>query len=135
VSGPGDEPASESPAFGEGVDPQLFCARLVRSRLAPEFEETYLELAELYEEDLSDEIVLNELARFVADLLEADEDEGLIGRCSDLLEELMSQPGLDPLVTVYDQVLVCLPPGLRLRLAAYLGPLAAGLLAALEGEP
>lgn len=112
----------------------LTAAEVIGARL-PEFEETCRELAELYEEDLSDEIVLNELADFIADLVLSEQDVELIERCSELLEELMTLPGLDPLATVYDQVIACLPAGIRLRLRPYLGPLVDAMLARIEEEP
>lgn len=127
---------SEGIDFGQepGDPPALICARVVHARLAPEFDELFSELAELYEEDLSDEIVLNELADFMADLLATGGHEELIERCCALLEELAADRRVDPVASLYDQLLGCLPPSLLDRLAGYLGPLASDLVFRLRGE-
>ncbi len=123
-----------SSADGGDEEVPLLCARVVRARLAPEFDELFSELAELYEEDLSDEIVLNELADFMADLLARGGPEELLERCCAVLEELAADERVDPVELLYDQLLACLPPSLFDRLLGYLGPRVSELVSSLREE-
>lgn len=111
--------------------PVLLCARLIRARLTPEFDEVFSELAELYEEDLSDEIVLNELTELLAELLSAGDRQELVERCAGVIEELVRDDRIDSLI-VYDQLLGLLPPFLFERFLPYLGPATAALVASVR---
>lgn len=117
-----DEPSGASPGPGRPVAARLVCSGIVRSILSPEFDEYYRELERAYEEDLTDEVVLNELADFVSDLLAQGGPEPLIERCCQVFEAICADGRIDPVATLYDQVLLCLSPSTFERLRSYFGP-------------
>lgn len=59
----------------------------------PEFESAYLDLLDIYDEDLTAQVVFNELAEFVTALFEDAEDEEVLEGCFEALERVASQPG------------------------------------------
>ncbi len=93
----------------------------------PEFEDHYLDLLDLYDEDLTPEIVVMELAEYVADLLPRHADEELVERCLDAVEELAEREDGPDLVGYC--FLNVLPTGARMILDDRLGPLTAQLAA------
>lgn len=123
----------ERPAAEAGPG-ELVCAPVIRAGLSPEFEELYLDLAEIYQEDLSDEIVLNELADFMTDLLVRGGHEDLLERSCEVLEQLATDPLVDATSTVYGQVLACLSPAVLDRARPYLGPAVEELLGEIERD-
>ncbi|MGO9196026.1 MAG: hypothetical protein ACLQK4_02720 [Acidimicrobiales bacterium] len=137
--GPTSASAPEPPggASSENADPEavtLTCAPIVRSLLAPEFDDYYSDLLDLYEEDLTDDIVLNELADFFSDLLASGGPEALIERCCDAFEALCDAERFDPVTTLYDQVLLALSPRALERARPYFGPAVEALLSELEAH-
>ncbi|MGO9557755.1 MAG: hypothetical protein ACLPQS_11905 [Acidimicrobiales bacterium] len=134
-------PAGEiAPAAAKAQPPPPFdpdevtlqCAPVIRAALAPEFEEYYLDLEDLYEEDLTDDIVLNELADFFSDLIASGGPEPLIERCCDAFEAICNDEGIDSVTTLYDQVLVALSARTLERARPFFGPATERLLARLE---
>jgi hypothetical protein len=108
----------------------------------PEFESNYLDLVEIYDEDLSPHTVFTEFAEFVSRLLDADEDEDLLERCFEALESVATTPGVDVTEAVAYGFLDGLRPDLRELAESWMGPVTAviadrldqGLLD-LEDEP
>ncbi len=129
-------PASQAaPAPFDPDEITLQCAPIVRGALAPEFEQYYLDLEDLYEEDLTDDIVLNELADFFSDLIASGGPEPLIERCCDAFEAICNDVQIDSVTTLYDQVLLALSARTLERARPYFGPETETLLTALESEP
>jgi hypothetical protein len=67
---------------------------IVRETL-PEFEGRYLDLLDLYGEDLTPEAVLNELAEFAAELLADGDDEETLERVCAAVEAVAVELGAD----------------------------------------
>lgn len=113
----------------------LPCAAIIRSQLGRAFERTYRDLADLYGDELTDSIVLNELADLFTELVMnptvSDEE---IEQCAGALEVLCLTDGIDPVDAVYDQVLSLMPPMAFERVRSYLGPAAERLLDSMEME-
>lgn len=87
----------------------------------PEFRDHYLDLLALYDEDLTPEIVVLELADLVVDVLLRRDAEELLERCLDAVEELAASGDGPDLVG--DAFLNVLPAGARTALHGRLGPL------------
>jgi hypothetical protein len=106
----------------------------------PELEDRYLELVDIYEDDLGADVVFGELADLVNDIvLGRDGDEALLGRCLDVVESLAEtgDPDADEIVGFYflDQ----LSPGTLAGVTSSLGEHTVDVLDRLEtgdlGEP
>ncbi|MHB8244787.1 MAG: hypothetical protein ACYDGN_05425 [Acidimicrobiales bacterium] len=120
---------SLSPTATRSPDPgTLICGSIILEHLTPEFGSYYRDLENLYEEELTDEIVLNELADFFADLLNGSGPDEVIERCCECFEALCHDPRLDPGLTLYDQLLAYLSPPTLERAWAYFGPATEALL-------
>ena len=61
----------------------------------PEFESHYLDLFDLYDEDLTPQVVFNELAEFVSDLIACGEEDETVERVCAALELVALEPGAD----------------------------------------
>ncbi|MHB1988432.1 MAG: hypothetical protein ACYCSF_10675 [Acidimicrobiales bacterium] len=135
---PDDNPITPSDSSGQpdrAADPEsvvLICAPVVCSVLAPEFDEYYLDLVDVYEEELTDDIVLNEVADFFSDLLARGGPEALIERCCAAFEALCETDLIDPVEALYDQVLSCLSPAVFERARPYFGPKTEALVDQME---
>lgn len=92
----------------------------------PEFEHHYLDLLDLYEEDLTPETVLMELADFVANLIVRGDREAMLERCMQAVENLVAATEAGAELVAYS-FLTELPLGSRQAAGAYFGPLAARL--------
>jgi hypothetical protein len=106
----------------------------------PELEDRYLELVDIYEDDLGADVVFGELADLVNDIvLGRDGDEALLGRCRDVVESLAEtgDPDADEIVGFY--FLDRLSPGTLARVTSSLGEHTLDVLDRLEsgdlGEP
>ncbi len=107
---------------------QLLATATVRANLGAVFEPQYRDLEDLYGDELTDDIVLNELGWFIESLVTNEAPDELIERCCDVLEKLCALPSVDPVTAICDEVLVVCSPAVIARLESYLGPLAAALL-------
>ena len=104
---------------------------LLRKEL-PEFEDHYLDLVDIYDEDLTPEIVLMELADFVANLVTGAGNDVALERCLTAIDELAAS-NEDGRELVAYSFLIELPPGTRGAVAPYFGPVAADLAELLYG--
>jgi hypothetical protein len=91
---------------------------ILRSKL-PEFEDHYLDLLDIYDEDLTPEIVLMELADFVANLVITGGEE-MLERCCAAVEDLAAGTADGPELVSYC-FLNELPLGSRQAVGSYLG--------------
>lgn len=98
----------------------------------PEFEANYLDLVELYDEDLTPQVVFSELAEMVGGLLEEDDDEELLERCFDAVETVAATPGVDCTEVIAYAFLDNLTPAARDLAGSWLGPRTAAILTELE---
>jgi hypothetical protein len=98
---------------------------LLRTGL-PEFEGHYLDLVDIYDEDLTSEIVLMELADFVANLVTGVGNDATLERCLTAIDELAANTDDGPELVAYS-FLNELPLGTRGAIAPYFGPVAAHL--------
>ena len=71
--------------------------RAVRTlrEIVPEFEDHYLDLLDIYDEDLTPQVVFNELADFVTELLQDGDREDTLERCFAAVELVAVEPGAD----------------------------------------
>lgn len=97
----------------------------LRSEL-PEFEDHYLDLLDIYEEDLTPEIVLMELADFVANLVVTGDREAMLERCMAAVENLAAGTEEGPEVVAF-AFLNEIPLGSREVVRGYLGPVSTHL--------
>lgn len=97
----------------------------LRSEL-PEFEDHYLDLLDIYDEDLTPEIVLMELADFVANLVVTGDREAMLERCMAVVENLAAGTEEGPEVVTY-AFLNEIPLGSREVVRSYLGPVSTQL--------
>ena len=88
----------------------------------PEFENHYLDLLDIYGEDLIPQVIFNELADFVTDLLQADDDDATLDRCFDALERVALEPTVDGTELVAFNFLLLLPPFAIEMASDYMGP-------------
>ena len=93
---------------------------LLRRRV-PEFEDQYLDLLDIYDEDLTPEIVLMELADYVANLLVTAESEETLERCLVAVEDVVAETDDGAALVAYAFVNE-LPPGSREVARSYFGP-------------
>ena len=61
----------------------------------PEFEDHYRDLEDIYDEDLTPQVVFNELADFVTELLQHGDREDTLERCFAAVELVAVEPGAD----------------------------------------
>lgn len=92
----------------------------------PEFEDHYLDLVDIYDEDLTPEIVLMELADFVSNLLAGGRCEATLERCLAAVDDVAVSTDDGPELVAY-AFLNELPLPTRAAVAPYLGPVAAEL--------
>ncbi|MGC9962230.1 MAG: hypothetical protein ABSE47_10080 [Acidimicrobiales bacterium] len=88
----------------------------------PEFEDQYLDLLDIYDEDLTPEIVFMELADYVANLLVSDESEESLERCLVVVEHIVATTD-DGARLVASAFVNELPPGSREAARSYFGPI------------
>ena len=68
--------------------------RILRENV-PEFDDNFLDLLDIYDEDLTPQVVFNELADFVTELLQNGDHEDTLERCFAALELVAVEPGAD----------------------------------------
>jgi hypothetical protein len=90
-------------------------------RHVPEFEDQYLDLLDIYDEDLTPEIVFMELADYVANLLVSAESEETLERCLAAVEDVVAATDDGAALVAYAFVNE-LPPGSRAVARSYFGP-------------
>ncbi len=106
---------------------------VLRAHLGADFECTFLDLVRIYGEDLTDEILFDELADYLSDaVMSPFAEDKVIERCCQALDELCTTPGIDPVRMVYGRVLGDLSPVVLQRLRSYLGPRLEALLDEVE---
>jgi hypothetical protein len=66
----------------------------------PEFEECYLDLVEIYDEDLTPQVVFSELAEMVSNLVDAGDEDEMLDRCLEAVEAVANTPGVDLAETI-----------------------------------
>jgi hypothetical protein len=98
----------------------------------PEFETCYLDLLDIYDEDLTPQVVFTELADFVSILLDESESPEVVERCFAALETIATTPGLDAAEVVGFSFLDGLRPDIIDQIGEYLGPGVETVLADLE---
>lgn len=102
--------------------------------LLPEFEDRYLDLADIYGEDLTPQVVFQELAELLGDILRAGSDEELTERCFRALEAIASSPRVDATELVGLCVFEQLAPIALDRARTYLGPSSERILERVEAD-
>lgn len=100
----------------------------------PEFEEIYLDLLEIFDEDLTAQVVFNELADFVTELLKLRDREEVLERCFAALELVAREPGADGTGLVAFCFLDQLPHFALEESRSYLGPVSETILELLDGD-
>jgi hypothetical protein len=106
---------------------------ILRARL-PEFESHYIELLDIYEEDLTPQVVFNELAEVVSGLLRQAESEELLEACVAALELVAAEPDAEGTELVAFCFLDQLPAFALEALRSYLGPVTGTILELLEQD-
>lgn len=106
---------------------------ILRDRV-PEFEDAYRDLHDIFDEDLTAQVVFNELAEFVATLFEEAEDEDVIERCFEALEQVATQPGGDGTTLVAFCFLDQLPFWALESARSYLHPVCETILELLDED-
>ena len=106
---------------------------IVRSAI-PEFEDWYLDLADIYDENLSPILLFNEFAEFVTAALQASTDEDLLERCFSVVETVALAPTPDGRELIGLGFLDQLPPMALERARAYFGPATEALWQSVESE-
>jgi hypothetical protein len=107
--------------------------RILRGNL-PEFENYYLDLLDIYDEDLTAQVVFNELADYVTELIRKDEREDLIERCLAALELVAVEPGADGTGLVAFCFLDQLPRWALEQIRDWLHPVTATVLELLDQD-
>jgi hypothetical protein len=107
--------------------------RILRENV-PEFESHYLDLADIYDEDLTPQVVFNELADFVTELLQLGDREETLERCFAALELVAAEPGADGPGLVAFCFLDQLPPFALERIHSYLEPVSETILELVEQD-
>jgi hypothetical protein len=107
--------------------------RILRENV-PEFESHYLDLADIYDEDLTPQVVFNELADFVTELLQLGDREETLERCFAALELVAAEPGADGTGLVAFCILDQLPPFALERIHSYLEPVSETILELVEQD-
>src|ERR1700732_5076209 len=88
----------------------------------PEFQATYLDLVELYDEDLTAQVVFSELADFVSTLLEDDDDQDLLETCFQAVATVATTAGVDVTEVIAWSFLDGLRPAARDLAESWMGP-------------
>jgi hypothetical protein len=113
------------------IDDRAVC--ILRENV-PEFESHYLNLLDLYDEDLTPQVVFNELADFVSELLQRGDNEETIERCVAALELVALEPGADGTGIVAFCFLDQLPSFALDAIRSYLGPVTETILELVEQD-
>jgi len=100
----------------------------------PEFESHYHDLLDIYDEDLTPQVVFNELAELVSALLLQDDSEETLDRCVGALELVAAEPGADGTELIGFCFLDQLPSFALQAIRGYLGPLAETILELLDDD-
>ena len=100
----------------------------------PEFENHYLDLLDLFDEDLTPQVVFNELAEFVSELLHDGESEDALESCATALELVAVEPGADGTGLVAFCFLDQLSPFVLEAVRSYLGPVTETILELVEQD-
>jgi hypothetical protein len=88
----------------------------------PEFENHYLDLVDIYDEDLTPQVVFNELADFVTEMVHLDDRDETIERCFAALELVAVEPEVDGTELIAFCFLDQLPPFVLERVRSYMEP-------------
>src|SRR5579872_3498141 len=80
-------------------DIDMLAVQVLRGEI-PQFEPYYLDLREIYGEDLTPEVVFNEFSDYVSKLIDEDEDSEMVERCFAAVEKVMRTDGVDVLPVV-----------------------------------
>ena len=99
----------------------------------PEMEDSYLDLVDIYEDDVGADVVFGALADLVSDIvLGRTHDQTVLTRCLDLVESLaeLGDPDADEIVAF--SFLDLLPPGTLAAITSSLGEHTLGVLDRLE---
>jgi len=107
--------------------------RILREKV-PEFESHYLDLADIYDEDLTPQVVFNELADLVTELLQLGDREETLERCFAALELVAVEPGADGTGLVAFCFLDQLAPLALERIRSYLDPVSETILELVEQD-
>jgi len=107
--------------------------RILRENV-PEFENHYLDLLDIYDEDLTPQVVFNELADFVTELLQHGDREDILERCFAALELVAIEPGADGTGLVAFCFLDQLPPFALEMARSYLAPVTETTLELVEQD-
>ena len=91
-------------------------------REVPEFEPCYLDLVDIYDEDLTPHAVFTELADFVTNLLDEGDPDELVEKVISAVEEIAGTPGIDVAETVGFAFLDGLRPDVLALIADRVGP-------------
>jgi hypothetical protein len=107
--------------------------RILRENV-PEFEHHYLDLLDIYDEDLTPQVVFNELADFVAELVQLGDHEETLERCFAALEQVAVEPGADGTGLVAFCFLDQLPPFVLEQVRSYFLPITETILELVEQD-
>jgi len=107
--------------------------RILRENV-PEFENNYLDLVDIYDEDLTPQVVFNELADFVTELVQNGDCEETIERCFAALELVAVAPGADGTGLVAFCFLDQLPSFALEAIRGYLEPVTETILELVEQD-
>ena len=107
--------------------------RILRENV-PEFDDNFLDLLDIYDEDLTPQVVFNELADFVTELLQNGDHEDTLERCFAALELVAVEPGADGTGLVAFCFLDQLPPFALERARSYLEPVTETILELVEQD-
>jgi len=100
----------------------------------PEFENHFRDLVDIYDEDLTPQVVFNELADFVTDLLQRGDHEEVLERCFSALESVAVEPGADGTGLVAFCFLDQLPAFVLDSIRCYLHPVSETILELVEQD-
>ncbi len=98
----------------------------------PEFEPCYLDLVDIYDEDLTPHAVFTELADFVANLLDDGDPDEVVEKVMCVVETIAGTPGLDLAETIGFGFLDGLRPDILAQLVDRFGPATERVLEDLE---
>ena len=107
--------------------------RILRENV-PEFESNYLDLSDLYGEDLTAQVVFNELADFVTELARQGDRYDVLERCFAALELVAVEPGADGTGLVAFCFLDQLPSFALEEIRDYLHPVTTTILELVEQD-
>ena len=100
----------------------------------PEFENHYLDLVDIYDEDLTPQVVFNELADFVTAMIHLDDRDETIERCCAALELIAVEPGIDRTELIAFCFLDQLPPFAFQRVRGLLEPVTESIFEQADDE-